>query len=213
MTLARRLSVLRDALEAVHASGTRGALLGLALALILLSALLGGDSLTVSLRYDRSSIAAGEWWRLLTGQFVHLDAGHALANAAGAVLVWALVGAMHRAAAWAIIGLAAALATAAGLWWGAPEVRWYVGASGWLHGLLAAGAWTMAKSPGDRLGRLVLLVLVSKLLWEQVAGPLSSESSGAVIVDAHSYGALGGFLCAVLFGATAPEAARDRAPL
>jgi rhomboid family GlyGly-CTERM serine protease len=211
-----RLSAVRDVLEAMHATGARGTLLALATALIVLPALLGGEPLTLALRYDRSSIAAGEWWRLLSGQFVHLDAGHGLANAAGAVLVWALVGSTHRAAVWALIAAVVLSCVAAGLWWGSPEVLWYVGASGWLHGLLAAGALPLAVTPGDRLGRIVLLVLAGKLIWEQLAGPVGGDGSIPVIVDAHAYGAAGGLSCGALLGrGPAPTAAapRDGPPL
>lgn len=205
--------MLRDALEAVNARGARGVMLGLAVAMILLPVLLGGDSLIFALRYHRPSIAAGEWWRLLSGQFVHLDGGHALANAAGAVLVWALVGNTYPVALWAVVWLGAVVATAAGLWWGAPQVLWYVGASGWLHGLLVAGAWPMATIRGDRLGRTVLLVLTAKLIWEQSLGPIGGQGVGKVIVDAHAYGALGGLCSAVLLGRRAPQPSRSSAPL
>ncbi len=212
----RRLSALRDVLTAVNAQGARGALLGLGSTLILLPALLGGHSLTHALRYDRASIAAGEWWRLLSGQFVHLDPGHALANAAGLLLVWALVGAVYRASVWVAVACAVLLGTSAGLWWGSPEVHWYVGASGWLHGLLAAGAWSMAAVRGDRLGRLVVLALAVKLSWEQTIGPIGGHGSVAVIVDAHLYGAVAGVLCALRAARRPPpvvSAPRGRAPL
>jgi rhomboid family GlyGly-CTERM serine protease len=215
MNSATRLSALRDVLQALNARGTRGALLALMAALILLPALTGGEPAIFALRYDRPAIAAGEWWRLISGQFVHMDPGHALANAAGAVLVWALVGGMHRAMGWVLMATAALLATAAGLWWGSPEVLWYVGASGWLHGLLAAGALPLAMAPGDRLGRVVLLVLAAKLTWEQLVGPLSGSGSVPVVVDAHAYGAAGGLLCALLAGrrsAPPPPAAMPGGP-
>ncbi len=199
----------------MHASGHRGWFLAALVALVSLPTLLGGETLTQALQYDRSSIATGEWWRLLGAQFVHLDAGHTLANAAGAVLVWALVGSTYRVTVWIPILAAALAAVAAGLWWASPEVVWYVGASGWLHGMLAAGALRLARSRGDRLGRIVLLVLAGKLIWEQFVGPLGGGSV-PVIVDAHAYGAAGGFCCGALLGCgTGPASAapRDSAPL
>jgi rhomboid family GlyGly-CTERM serine protease len=217
MKPADRVSALRDALETLHATGSRGLLLAALVSSVSLPTLLGGETLTQALRYERPSIANGEWWRLLGAQFVHLDAGHALANAAGTVLVWALVGSTYRAAVWVAIVAAALASVAAGLWWGSPEVLWYVGASGWLHGLLAAGALPLAMSRGDRLGRIVLLALAGKLIWEQLMGPLSGGST-AVIVSAHAYGAAGGFSCGALFlrgrrSAAAATAPRDSAPL
>lgn len=205
MTSPHRLSALRDAREAVHVDGDRGAALAILLALLLLPAIFGGERLAELLRYDRSALAAGQWWRMASGQFVHLDHGHAFANAAGAVLVWALVAGQYRAWNWALIAMLCVLATAAGLWWGSPEVTWYVGASGWLHGMLAAGTARMSMRPGDRLGRFTLLLLGGKLLWEQQVGPIGGHAP--VIVDAHLYGCLGGLLCALMPNRRCPGSA------
>src|SRR5579859_5221922 len=51
---------------------------------------LGGDALRLPLRYDRVAILHGEVWRLVTGDFVHLGAGHLLEDMAGLVLLWLL---------------------------------------------------------------------------------------------------------------------------
>ena len=69
----------------------RGRWIWLLLILLLLGAVLGlGDSLGALLRYDRSAIAAGGWWRLLTAHIVHLDAHHLILNELGLVLMWSL---------------------------------------------------------------------------------------------------------------------------
>ncbi len=197
MHVTGRLSAGRDALERIHATGARGGLLALLVAAIVLPQWLGGEALAAALRYDRASVTAGELFRLLTGQFVHLDRLHALANAAGAVMIWALVGGALSASRWLwVIGLSL-VAVAAGLWWFSPEVGWYVGASGMLHGLLAAGAVTQA-ARGDPLARLVLLIVAAKLIWEQWSGPLPFAGDSAVVVDAHLYGFVGGLLAAIL---------------
>ena len=41
---------------------------------------------------------------------------------------------------WCAIVLSGALAISSGLWWLSPRVGWYVGASGVLHSVMAAGA-------------------------------------------------------------------------
>src|SRR5688572_31528312 len=50
----------------------------------------GGEAARVALRYERIALAAGEWWRLLSAHVVHLDLEHAVLNALGLVLMWAL---------------------------------------------------------------------------------------------------------------------------
>jgi membrane associated rhomboid family serine protease len=87
-----------------------------------------------------------------------------------------------------------------GFWFLNPELYWYVGMSGLLHGLLVAGIVTRL-SKIDAETAILLLLLVGKITWEQFSGPVpgsESTSGGPVIVDAHLYGALGGALGAIL---------------
>ncbi|HEX7718277.1 MAG TPA: rhomboid family intramembrane serine protease, partial [Woeseiaceae bacterium] len=56
------------------------------------SAEFGGSSSRALLRFERTAIADGEPWRLVTGHFVHLGAAHMLMNAAALLLLWLLVG-------------------------------------------------------------------------------------------------------------------------
>jgi rhomboid family GlyGly-CTERM serine protease len=157
--------------------------------LLLLDAVLGlGDSVGQLLRYDRSAIAAGGWWRLLTAHIVHLDVHHLLLNELGLVLVWSLFADDYDAVEWCVIVFAGALAISSGLWWLSPRVSWYVGASGVLHSVMAAGAAKhFAQRSWDRW--ILGLGLCAKLAWEQSAG----HSQPLVVVDAHLYGALSGF--------------------
>src|ERR1700712_479849 len=141
----------------------RGRWVSLLLILLMLDLVLGlGDSVGAWLRYDRGAIAGGGWWRLLTAHIVHLDFHHLILNELGLVLVWALFAADYTAVEWLVIVLAGALAISSGLWWGSPRVAWYVGASGVLHTIMAAGA---AKHLFDRAwDRWILLIgLCAKL--------------------------------------------------
>src|ERR1700728_5439290 len=117
----------------------RGRWIWLLLILLLLGAVLGlGDSVSQLLRYDRSAIAAGGWWRLLTAHIVHLDVHHLLLNELGLVLMWSLFAEDYDAVEWCVIVLSGALAISCGLWWLSPRVSWYVGDSGVLHTIMGA---------------------------------------------------------------------------
>jgi rhomboid family GlyGly-CTERM serine protease len=167
----------------------RGRWIWLLLILLLLGAVLGlGDSVSALLRYDRSAIAAGGWWRLLTAHIVHLDAHHLILNDLGLVLVWSLFAQDYDGVEWCAIVLSGALAISSGLWWLSPQVAWYVGASGVLHTVMGAGAANhLIVRAWDRW--LLFLGLTAKLAWEQWGG----HSSPLVVVDAHLYGAICGF--------------------
>jgi len=170
----------------------RGRWIWLLLIVVALDILLAlGDRVTLGLRYDRAAIAAGEWWRLLSAHAVHLGWHHLILNELGLVLVWALFAADYDAIEWSIIVLCGALAISSGLWWLSPQVPWYVGASGVLHTVMAAGtARHLFNRSWDRW--LLLACLIVKIGHEQYA---QAAGTGAawIVVDAHLYGAAAGF--------------------
>lgn len=166
----------------------------LAAAALLLALL--GDRSTELLRYQRDAVLAGQWWRLLTGNLVHLGWSHLWLNLAGLALVWLLFYRALPTAAWVVVTLASSLAVGAGLLIFDPGLAWYVGLSGTLHGLFAAGL-VSSLSSGQRSEWLLFAVFVAKLVWEQLVGPTPGTAElagGNVIVDAHLYGALTGAL-------------------
>ncbi len=174
------------------------ATLGLLCALLQLAGLVG------QLRFDRAALEAGQWWRLLSANLVHLGYGHLALNIAGLLLVYLLVWPNLRGAQWALVTLLSMLGVGAGLYLLNPQLDWYVGFSGALHGLLVAGCLA---EPRERRwqGALLLLALVGKLAWEQWRGSLpgtAALSGGPVVVDAHLYGAIAG-ACAWLLLAVA----------
>lgn len=157
---------------------------------------LGGESVELILRYERSAVGEGDWLRLLTGHGVHLSWSHALLNITGLALVAAL---FHARAGWLAWWLAFGLSVVAidaGLWLINEELGWYVGLSGVLHGLFVFGALAEWRQ-GERSGLYLLIGAMVKLGFEQFAGALpftAAASGGPVVVDAHLYGALGGAL-------------------
>ena len=162
--------------------------------------MLAGESGKELLRYDRVWIGQGEVWRLVSGHLTHLAWSHLALNGAGLLLVWYLVGGRYTLRSWLlIIGIALATIEMA-FWFNNPELYWYVGMSGLLNGLLAAGIVACLPRIDLETG-ILLLLLTAKIGWEQYAGPLpgsASTSGGPVVVDAHLYGALGGVLGALL---------------
>jgi len=185
----------RPIARALNCDGSYGIALAASLAVLLLP-LLGGEALERLWRYTRAGLAGGEWWRLVTAHIVHLDIRHAIANAAGLALLWALFARCYRPWRWCCAVVLIIAAVDAGLWFLAPRVQWYVGASALLHGGFACGAVAMIRS-GERLGWLAAIVFVVKLAWEQWQGPLPL-THGPVVTASHIYGAAGGLLAALL---------------
>lgn len=184
---------IRGVLRALNYDGRLGLLL-LALCALLLLPTLAGDPGRLALRYDREALAAGQWWRLLTAHFIHLGFRHALLNAAGLALVWALFARDYTARQWVAVALGSIAAIDVGLWVCDSTVEWYVGSSGALHGLMAAGAIAHVRRR-EGTGALLSAALVAKLAYEHWVGALPLSGSPSVVVSAHLYGAIGG--CAV----------------
>lgn len=162
-------------------------------------AALPGQMARSGLRYERSEIAGGEPWRLVSGHIVHLDGAHLLLNLAGLVLIWVLVGRAFRPLEWTIVLFASVAVIDAAFWWLLPGLEWYVGLSGALHGLFAAGLVGNASRHPVESG-LLGCVLLAKLGWEQFGGSLPGTSefvTGDVVTEAHFFGAVGGLLAAL----------------
>jgi rhomboid family GlyGly-CTERM serine protease len=154
----------------------------------------GGDEWRELGRYQRDAIESGEYWRLVSGHFVHLGLGHLWPNLAALVVIGALFDDVFDHAAWWRASLASAAAIDLGLYWFDPNVLWYVGLSGVLHGFVAAGAVALL-AQRQPLGAVLAVGLGAKLAFEQVVGPVPFTAvsvGGPVVVAAHLYGAAGG---------------------
>jgi rhomboid family GlyGly-CTERM serine protease len=111
--------------------------------------------------------------------------------------MWALFIRDYRPRQWFLILIAATAAIDAGLWFRDTDVIWYVGASGVLHGVMAAGILAQLRR-GERSGMILAVFLAVKLGYEQFAGALPFAGSAVVVVvNAHLYGVLGGLAAAL----------------
>ena len=147
------------------------------------------------LQFDRSLIEQGEFWRILTGNLIHYNFEHLWMNLAGLALGMYLLAFRYSLIYWFIMVIFCSIAVGVGLYFFDTNMRYYVGLSGALHGILVAGAIT-EYFYNKTTSVLLLLFIVCKLAYEQFIGPLSVPlSSGtSVAVNAHLYGAISGFL-------------------
>lgn len=174
--------------------------LPLVLALCVTLVALGGSGLWTLFRFDREAILHGQVWRIFSGHLAHLGWSHWAMNIAALALIWALVGARFNDRQWLWIFFGLCLTISLGLLVFNPALTWYVGLSGVLHGMLVAGVLADIRT-GHRSSYALLVLIGAKLIWEQMAGPLPGSeltAGGAVIIDAHLYGGLGGIIFGVL---------------
>lgn len=150
-------------------------------------------------RYDRALVASGDLYRLVSGHFVHLGMSHLALNLVGLLLIWYLLGPVYTLLQWLLVILLSIVVMDAGFWWLLPELHWYVGLSGLLHGLLIAGV-VGASRHRPLESALIAAVVGLKLLYEGFFGPLPGSegtAGGNVVTEAHLYGAIGGLAAGI----------------
>ena len=153
-----------------------------------------GEVATNALRYERDLLSSAEWWRLLSGHFVHLSWAHLSLNVVGFWLIAFLYGQKVNPVCLLSIIFLIALSISIGLLVFTPEVNWYVGFSGVLHGLIIIGALKNFSDEPWPSG-LILIGVFSKIIWEQLYAEENAMKhiiGGNVIYDAHFYGAISG---------------------
>jgi rhomboid family GlyGly-CTERM serine protease len=176
----------------------------LALMALILALGLGGEPVRAALRYDAPAIASGEWWRLLTGNFVHLGWWHLFLNEMGLLVLVLLCPERLSWAVWARRVVLLGIGMSLGLYFLVPTTRWYVGMSGVIHGLFLLGLVRPALRERDLIAAGCIAYLVGKILWELHAGaPVSDEQAigGKVLVESHLYGTLSAVAYGLIFGA------------
>ncbi len=172
------------------------------------------------LRYDRLGLASWEVWRIFSAHLVHLNAYHLFFNLFGMAIICELQwGTMPLRHGFGLIGFSG-MGISLALWWLCPELEWYAGLSGILHGLWAGCAlygltsalnsrprtflaWLDLTRPRSLcLAGLILIAI--KLALEYHYGPAASTEQliGAHVVTAsHRYGALAGMIYILLLRA------------
>lgn len=165
--------------------------------------------------FDRTAIASGEWWRLLTGHWVHSDPQHALWDIA-ALLIFGLLFEARLGWRLPLVLLLATAGVDAWAWWGQPELQRYCGLSGILNGLLAAGLYRMWRDFPHPVVPLTAAAAILKILLETQSGDaLFTQTAWASLPLAHAAGFLSGMVGALLLDASTawnPHRRRRAAP-
>ena len=142
------------------------------------------------LAYDRSQLNNLQWWRMITGHFLHTNTTHLLLNIAGLTLLWALHGHYFKTFCYFMQFFVLCLGTSIGLYLFAEQMLWYVGLSGVLHGLFVIGAYFDIKNK-FKTGWIMLIGVWLKVAHEQIYGASEEVAkliAANVAIDAHLFG-------------------------
>lgn len=140
-------------------------------------------------------VNAGEYWRILTANFVHFGWAHTLMNVAALLLcTLALLGELSLAKYLSLL-MVSCLSVGAGIYWFNPEYQPYAGLSGAIHGLVFAGLIQTRAYP-LWVKITGLLLITGKLVQENLPGyeatDLQQLIPAAVAVESHLYGTIAG---------------------
>lgn len=180
--------------------GNRGPGLALLVIVLLMASLALAQSFPRELQYDRALILQGQYWRLISCHFVHSGWKHLILNLAGAMLVFSLFY-QHQPFRYGLMAMVfCSIGTSISLLIFSPQVDWYVGFSGVLHGLLVA-AIVAQLVQGNSLYVWGLLLVVTKLCLDgfSASSELTGPFIGAMIIrEAHVSGAVSGGLAGLI---------------
>lgn len=155
-----------------------------------------------ALEYDKNKIQAGEWWRLLTGNFVHFGLYHTVMNSVSICLISFVLFWFFPLWVWITLIFVLALADGFGLFLFSPDIDVYRGYSGAVYGLAIIGL-VLNWSVNPWINSAVILALLGKMSYEHLPGfdvnHMIDEIGVPVAVDAHLWGGLTGIALSVPF--------------
>jgi rhomboid family GlyGly-CTERM serine protease len=174
--------------------------LSLGIVIILLS--IFSASLDPLLEFNRAGILSGEYWRILTCNFVHFGFAHTAMNLAAFLLVGFSLLLELNLKHYCLLFLCCVLAVGFGVLIGNPELDFYRGLSGVLHGLIVAGL-LLNTFQKRWLSYFFTALIFAKIFHEHQAGfqenQLQAMLPVPVAVDSHLYGALAGLVYFCVF--------------
>jgi rhomboid family GlyGly-CTERM serine protease len=167
-------------------------LTGLALALYL-----WGGAAPEAWVYDRLAIAQGEWWRLISGHWVHSDLEHAVWDIGALSVLGLLFESRLKGDLFSVLALGT-LGIDLWLWFLQPSLHYYCGLSGILNGLLALGLLQWWRDERHPLIWMTGLGAVLKIVWETATGgALLTSTVWPSVPEVHGVGFICGLLLAI----------------
>ena len=144
--------------------------------------------------FYRDNINTGQWWRVISGNFVHSNYPHLFMNLAGLWIFGFLFIDSFPLKTFFTSILLLSFCVGLGLYLFDLNLQKYYGFSGILYGLFLVGAATAIFKKEYLTGIAVAIVIMAKIIWDLFNGGSASSADLIgipVAVHAHLYGALG----------------------
>jgi rhomboid family GlyGly-CTERM serine protease len=150
--------------------------------------------------FYRSQIEIGQWWLLISGNFVHSNYPHLFMNLAGLWILGFLFIDSLSLKTFIISTLILGVFVGLGLYYFNPELQKYYGFSGILYGLFLVGSITAILNKDHFTGIATAIVIIAKITWDLIYGGNSSSAEligVPVAIHAHLYGAIGAIFVSI----------------
>jgi rhomboid family GlyGly-CTERM serine protease len=151
--------------------------------------------------YDRLAIGQGEWWRLISGHWVHSDLEHATWDIGALLVLGLLFESRLKGGLFSVLAVAT-LSIDLWLWYFEPVLSRYCGLSGILNALLALGLVSLWRDLRHPLVWMTALGALLKIAWEMASGEaLLTSTAWPSVPVVHAVG----FVCGLLPAAIEPS--------
>lgn len=138
--------------------------------------------------FNKNAIGQGEFWRILTGHFVHCSWEHLFWDLLAFVILGAVIE-IHRRRDLLPSLFLSCLAVSLWLFCGEPQLTTYCGLSGALNGILVIAALILWKQTDNKMYIMVILATVMKIIFEFTTHlTLFTNLSWQCIPGAHAAG-------------------------
>lgn len=154
----------------------------------------GGPALFDLFVFNKTLILKGEFWRILTGHFVHMNIDHLIWD----LLAFIVLGSVIELKGKHLISsfVACCLAVSAWMFLGEPELLSYYGLSGALNGWLVMASLTLWEQAKEKKYLMVLVIALVKSGYEVLSNkPLFIDPQTSTVPSSHVAGLLGGVAC------------------
>jgi rhomboid family GlyGly-CTERM serine protease len=149
--------------------------------------------------FDRVATAQGEWWRLITGHWVHSDLEHATWDIGALLVLGLLFESRLKGQLFTVLALGS-LGIDLWLWYALPSLNYYCGLSGILNGLLALGLLRLWQELRHPLIWMTGVGAILKIAWETaIGGALLTSTTWPSLPEVHGVGFLCGLLLALFY--------------